>query len=162
MQFLKWNFDAKPLLLALWIVSTGGEVTAGEIQPSTNVFSRNLQLFIEPSVTSVASGTARLNVGLLSLKSNAFLGDYEVKVVPYFFQNEKGKLSIEAPAVSLAKLTNQIAVEFVGRATSTDGTSKRIDGTITPADARKGTVSLWFMAGKRKMIFNTSYSFVGP
>lgn len=149
----------KLALLCFLIIFTCQKSSA-QINSSTNPPAENLKLFIEPSSTPVPSGTAKLSVGLLKLKAGTFLGDYQVKVVPYFFQNEKGKLSIAAPEASLAKLTNQVAVDFVGKATSSDGTSKRIDGKITPSNRNEGTVCLWFMAGKRKMIFNAAYRFV--
>jgi len=83
-----------------------------------------------------------------------------MKVNPYFFKNEKGMLSIEAPEESVKKLTNGIAVDFTGKAFSS-GTKKirAINGTATPTNRDQGTVTLWFIASGRKLIFNTTYRF---
>ncbi|MGI8966721.1 MAG: hypothetical protein ACR2H1_11630 [Limisphaerales bacterium] len=125
----------------------------------SNAAPRDLKLFIDPSSAAVPGGKVNLSVGLLNLKGGNFVGDYHIKVVPYFFQNEKGKLTMTAPEESLRKLTNQIAVDFVGQAVSSSGQINRIDGKITPTNQEHGAVMLWFMSGKRKMIFQTTYHF---
>lgn len=125
--------------------------------PSTNRPPSALKLIIGPSSTTAAGGTVHLNVGELNLIAGTFQGDYRINVVPYAFKNEKGKLTIEAPNDSLRKLTNQMAVDFVGKAIDTDAAMRRIDGTITPTSHNKGTVLLWFVSGKKKMTFQTTY-----
>jgi hypothetical protein len=60
----------------------------------------------------------------------------------------------------LKKLASGMAVDFTGQATTSgSGETRRINGTATPLDRKRGTVSLRFLAGGREMLFNTSYHF---
>jgi hypothetical protein len=121
------------------------------------------ELFLEPSSTAVPGGSASLTVGVLTRQAETYIGDYQFKVSPYFFKNEKGKVSIDAPDETLKKLDRGIAVDFTGQATTHgSGKTRRINGKATPLDHSRGTVSLRFVAGKREMLFNTSYRFEEP
>ena len=128
---------------------------------STNALPISRKLVLGPSSAPVPGGKANLIVGTLTLGSGAYLGDYDMKVSPFFFESEKGKLSITAPPESVEKLIKGIAVEFTGKATSSgSGRVRRIDGKTTPSGKDGGMVTLWFVAAGRKMIFTTSYQFV--
>ena len=120
-------------------------------------------LFLEPSSTAVPGGSARLTIGTLTRQAETYVGNYQFKVSPYFFKNEKGKLAIAASDEILKKLDSGMAVDFTGQATTTgSGKTRRIKGKATPTDHKQGAVNLRFIAGKREMIFNTSYSFEAP
>jgi hypothetical protein len=117
-------------------------------------------LFIAPCSTSVSGGKASLKIGALSRQAQSYIGDYQFKVSPYFFKNEKGKLSIEVADDTLSKLASGMAVDFTGQATTSgSGNVRRIDGKATPDGSARGTVKLWFMAGNKELVFNTSYHF---
>jgi hypothetical protein len=47
------------------------------------------RLFIDPSSTSVALGKASLIVSPLTHRNGTYVGDYQLKVRPYFFKSEK-------------------------------------------------------------------------
>ena len=118
------------------------------------------KLFIDPCSTSVSGGKASLKIGALSRQAQAYIGDYQFKVSPYFFKNEKGKLSIEVADDTLSKLASGVAVDFTGQATTSgSGDVRRIDGKATPDGNARGTVKLWFIAGNKELVFNTSYHF---
>jgi hypothetical protein len=130
--------------------------------PSTNSASANRVLIIERSSTAVSGGKATLSIGPLQRTADIYAGDYQMKVAPYFFKGEKGKLAIVVSGESLAMVTKGIAAEITGTATTSgkDGKTRRIDATATPSDNNRGALKLWFISGDRKMIFNTSYHFV--
>jgi hypothetical protein len=118
------------------------------------------KLFIDPCSTLISGGKANLRIGALSRQAQAYIGDYQFKVSPYFFKNEKGKLSIEVADDTLDKLANGMAVDFTGQATTSgSGKTRRIDGKATPAGNARGTVKLWFIADNRELVFTTSYHF---
>ena len=121
------------------------------------------ELFLEPSSTAVPGGSASLTIGVLTRQAETYIGDYQFKVSPYFFKNEKGKLSIDVPDETLKKLDSGMVVDFTGQATTSgSGKTRRINGKATPVDHKQGLVNLRFVAGKREMLFNTSYSFDEP
>jgi len=118
------------------------------------------KLFIDPCSTSISGGRANLRIGSLSRQAQTYIGDYQFKVSPYFFKNEKGKLSIEVADDTLNKLASGMAVDFTGQAiTSGSGKTRRIDGKATPAGSARGTVKLWFIADTKELVFTTSYHF---
>ncbi len=129
------------------------EQTAG-----ANSSPRNL--LIASSSTPVTGGKVTLNLSRLDFKEGSYVGEYHIKVAPYFFKNESGKLTIDAPEESLRKLTNGTAVAFTGKATSNSGKVKKINGKVTPTGQHEGSVSLWFMSGDTKLTFNTTYQSV--
>ena len=130
--------------------------------PSTNATSANRVLIIDQSSTAVSGGKATLSIGPLRRTADIYAGDYEMKVAPYFFKSEKGRLAIVVSSESLVRVTNGIAAEITGTATTSgkDGHTRRIDATATPSDHNQGALKLWFISGDRKMVFNTSYHFV--
>jgi hypothetical protein len=86
-----------------------------------------------------------------------------MKVFPYFLKNEKGTLAIVVSDESLAKINQGMVVAITGTAT-TSGKGERsrpIQAMATPTDINHGNLKLWFMAGGRKMIFETAYHFAG-
>ena len=57
------------------------------------------KLVIGPSSTSVALGKASLIVSPLTHRDGSYVGDYQLKVKPYFFKSEKGSLVLAASDV---------------------------------------------------------------
>jgi hypothetical protein len=90
-------------------------------------------------------------------------GDYVIKVSPYFFKSEKGRLAIVVSDESLAKINQGKITAIIGTATTSGkgGRSRHIDATATPANINRGMLKLWFMSGSRKMIFKPDYHFAG-
>jgi hypothetical protein len=74
--------------------------------------------FIDPSSTSIRGGKANLIVGALRRDAGTYIGDYQLKVSPYFFMSEKGTLSMIVSDESLRKLTQGIPVSVTGQATT--------------------------------------------
>ena len=84
-----------------------------------------------------------------------------MKVSPYFFKSEKGKLAIVVPDESLAQIHNGMTTAITGTATTNGkgGKIRHIDAIATPLDRDRGALKLWFTSGEKKVIFNTSYHF---
>jgi hypothetical protein len=130
-----------------------------------NVAPADRLLMIERSSMKVAGGTATLIIAPLRRTNDIFGGTFEMKVVPYFFKNDKGTLAIEITAESFAKASKGLPVKITGTATTPDKHGvivRKIEAVATPADDYHGALKLWFDIDDRKMIFNTRYRFVEP
>ena len=146
-------------LLALAIFLPLDRVGAqGSIAPSPA--SGRRRLFIDPSSTSVKLGKANLTITPLAPRANTYVGDYQLKVAPYFFKSEKGRLLLEAPQNSYRRLAQGMAVAFTGVATNQkNGKTKVVTGKITPSTNDRGQVIFSVATDNGKMVFNTSYHF---
>jgi hypothetical protein len=114
---------------------------------------------IDPSFTPVAAGKATLTIGALQRADGVYSGDYKIRVSPYFWKNEKGRLAIVVSDETLAKINQGKAATIIGTATTSGkgGMSRHIDATATPANIDRGTLKLWFASGDRIMIFEPAY-----
>jgi hypothetical protein len=137
----------------------GTDVFGGNVAPADR------SLMIEQSSTKVAGGKATLIIGPLRRTNDIFGGAFEMKVVPYFFKNDKGTLAIEITAESFAKASKGLTVDITGTATTKGKNGvivRKINAVATPADDYHGALKLWFDIDDRKMIFNTHYRLVEP
>src|SRR5271163_2163094 len=108
----------------------------------------------------LTTARATLIIGPLTRTNGIYAGDFKVKVFPYFFKSDWGRLAINVPDKALAEMNQGKAVAVTGTSTSTkNGIVRHIEITATPKDRDHGTVSLWFMVGNQKMIFNPAYQF---
>jgi hypothetical protein len=132
------------------------------ILASTNAANDDRVLMIGVSSMPVTSGKATLIVGPLRRVDGVYVGDYRMKVSPFFFKNERGTLAIVVSNESLDTMTRGQAVAIIGTATTNGkgGKCRHIDATATPADVDHGMLKLWFVAGERKMLFEPTYHFV--
>ena len=148
----------KTILLLLLLVSAA---RAAEALPTdTNAASR--VLILDNSVMPLSTAKATLIVGPLTFTNGLYVGDFKVKVFPYFFKSDWGRLVINAPAAAQAALEAGKVVSVTGTSTSLKkGTVRHIEITATPIDHNHGNVSLWFMVGTTKMIFTPTYHFAG-
>jgi hypothetical protein len=119
------------------------------------------KLVIDPSSTSVPFGKARLIVSPLTHRDGNYVGDYQLKVRPYFFKSETGTLILGASEDSVRDLQAGRAIDFTGRAlTREDGTTHVVLGRATPSSAGDhGSVTFSIVTEKGKFIFKPSYHF---
>ena len=152
----------KRILVLLALLAAGWSAAAAA-PASTNSAAANRILMIDPSSMPVAAGKATLTIGALQRANGVYSGDYKIKVFPYFFKNEKGRLAIIVSDESLAEVNQGKVAAITGTATTSGkgGKSRHIEATATPADINHGKLKLWFTAGKRKMIFEPAYHFAG-
>jgi hypothetical protein len=119
------------------------------------------KLFIDPSSTSVAlRGKASLIVSPLAHRDGNYVGDYQLKVRPYFFKSEKGSLLLAASDDAVRKLQTGTAINFTGKAvTHKDGRTHIVLGRATPSSGNRGGVTFSIITDDAKIVFNTSYHF---
>ncbi len=118
------------------------------------------KLFIDPSSTSVALGKASLIVSPLTHRDGNYVGDYQLKVRPYFFKSEKGSLLLAASDDAVRKLQAGTAINFTGQAvTHKDGRTHIVLGRATPSSRDRGSVTFSIVTDDARIVFNTSYHF---
>jgi hypothetical protein len=146
------------LLLVLLAIGWGEtDVATG----ATNASSTNRVLMIDASSMPIAAGKVTLIIGSLQRTNGVYSGDYKIKVAPYFYKNEKGRLAIVVSDESMTTLNRGRVTAIVGTATTNgkNGRTRHFDATATPADLNHGTLKLWFKAGDSKMTFEPAYHF---
>ena len=122
--------------------------------------SRYDRVEIAPTKTSIYVGSVAMTMPVFERHHGSYESTYTAKVFPYFFYNEKGRLSIDLPDDGLRRLERGEVVQFQGRGVSTDGEVRHIEGRAIPTDARSGRIKVRvFVSKKIQLIFNTTYRF---
>jgi len=146
----------KTILCLLLLAS--GWCQAQVIPTATNFASR--VLILENSTMPLTTARATLIIGPLTRTNGVYVGDFKVKVFPYFFKSDRGRLAINVPDEALAAINQGKTVTVTGTSTSTkNGKVRHVEILATPTDCDHGNVSLWFMVGDQKMIFTPAYHF---
>lgn len=143
------------LLAASWRTAIAAPV-------ATNSTTANPILVVDSSSMPVAAGKATLIVGELRRTNGVYVGEYKIKVFPYFFKNENGRLAIVVTDEAWAAAAQGKVATITGTATSgKSGHVRNITATATPIDQSSGKLKLWFTAGDRKLTFEPTYHFAG-
>jgi hypothetical protein len=119
---------------------------------------------LQPSSASLAGGKAKLTTTALRREAARYVGNYDIKVRPYFFKSEKGTLSIAVSDESLRKLAKGTAVDFAGNAvTSGSGKTRTVKVKVTPAGAgvANGRLTISIATENGELVFATEYTFGG-
>lgn len=118
---------------------------------------------IEPTWTSVYVGTVSLRVPEFTRNAaGEYESTYTARVLPWFFQNETGRLVIRASDDELRRLARGEAIEFTGRAVNHAGEERRVTGKAAPNDAKSGRIKVRVrVSASIELIFNTTYRFSG-
>ncbi|MEO7598087.1 MAG: hypothetical protein ABIV50_04100 [Opitutus sp.] len=115
---------------------------------------------IAPTKTSIYIGSVALTMPTLQRSGITYSSTYAAKVFPYFFESEKGELSINLPQSDLERLERGEVVQFTGRGKNISGGERRIEGRAIPTDARTGKIKVRVFVSKNvQLIFNTTYRF---
>lgn len=145
------------VLLSIVAVQADSQTVA---LPTGNQKATNLRMFVDPSSTSLALGRASLTVSPLTYQKQTYAGDYQLKVVPFLYKSQAGKLSLAAPDDSVRRLAEGLAVEFIGEAVNQkDHKTKVVKGKITPITKDRGRVAFSIATENGELVFNTSYHF---
>ena len=121
------------------------------------------KLVIGPSSASVALGKASLIISPLTHRDGNYVGNYQLKVRPYFFKSEKGSLLLAASDDAVRKLQAGTAINFTGQAvTHKDGRTHIVLGRATPSSRDRGSVTFSIVTDDARIVFNTSYHFPAP
>lgn len=118
---------------------------------------------IEPTWTSVYVGTVSLRVPEFTRNAaGEYESTYTARVLPWFFQNETGRLVIRASDDELRRLARGEVIEFTGRAVNHAGEERRVTGKAAPNDAKSGRIKVRVrVSASIELIFNTTYRFSG-
>ena len=147
---------SKSILCLLLLTSTWSATRA--VAATNN--SAGPVLILENSTMPLPTAKATLIVGPLTRTNDLYVGDFKVKIFPYFFKNDWGRLAINVPDQALAAMNQGKAIALTGTSISEkNGAVRHIEITAKPQDHNHGTVSLWFMAGNQKMVFTPAYHF---
>ena len=122
------------------------------------------RLTVAPSSASLAGGKARLTTAELRRAAGKYTGEYQLKVVPYFFKSETGSLTITASDDSLKTLAAGTAVNFVGKAvTAGTGKTRSIKVKATPVgpNSTKGSIRISIPTVNGELVFESEYAFRG-
>jgi|SRR5688572_20927503 len=120
--------------------------------------ARTCRLVIDRSFTRVSGAKATLTIDPLIRNGESFQGDYQMKVTPFFFKSETGKLEIFVSNDSLAKATNGIPVDITGTAlTHGEEVKRKVNARATPRAKDSGELKVWFKVDERDMVFQTTY-----
>ena len=145
---------SRRVILTICIALCVGAPLFGEFAKNTS----NCRLLIERSFTRVSGAKATLTIDPLIRKGESFQGDYQMKVTPFFFKSETGKLEIFVSNDALAKATNGIPVEIIGTAlTHGEEVKRKVNARATPRDKDRGELKVWFKVDERDMVFQTTY-----
>jgi hypothetical protein len=146
----------KPILLLLLLLF--GACSAHALSPATN--SPGRVLLLDNSTMPLSGAKATIIIGPLTRTNDLYVGNFKVKVFPYFFKSDWGRLAISVPTAALAEFNQGQTMTVTGTSTSLkNGAVRHIEITATPIDRNHGNVSLWFMVKDQKMIFTPAYHF---
>jgi hypothetical protein len=119
------------------------------------------KMAIAPTSASLAGGNAQLTTTALRRQAARYVGNYRLKVVPYFFKNETGTLSIAVSDESLRKLAMGTPVKLAGKAMST-GSEKtravRVKATPAGVGVAKGSLAISITTENGELVFATEYT----
>jgi hypothetical protein len=158
MSFITRSAPLNSILFTLYLALILAHPAAAQTQaaPSSTPAPISHKMCVDPSESSVSLGKAYLTVNPLVLTGKFYTGDYQLKVVPYFFMSETGALQLNVPA----DLSGTTAADFTGTASNNKhGKPKIITGKITPSTPTQGNVTFSVETDNGRMIFNTSYHF---
>ena len=151
----------KRIVFLLTLLVTGWSVACAA-STSTNTVAADYILLIDPSSMPVTAGKATLIIGPLQRTNEVYTGDYKIKVFPYFWKNQNGRLAIVVSDASLAEINQGKVTAITGTATASgkNGKGRHIDATVTPTDRNGGMLKVWFLAEDQKMVFTPPYRVV--
>ena len=155
-----WTRRGTVLALCLLVLGGGGVKAIHFGVPNERITST---LIIAPSNSKLAGGTAKLVVGVLSRAGSAYVGEYRIKVFPYFFKNESGRLSINISEPMLRRMVGGHPTNFAGRAVTTGtGETRKVTARAIPKIRNEGALTFTVATENGPLVFNTSYRIAPP
>ena len=158
-EFMR-SFPRFASVLLMMVFTASAHAAAAASDP---VLSAN-RIAIQPASASLAGGKAHLTTTGIQRTGGKYAGNYQLKVVPYFFKSESGTLSMVVPNELLRKLMGGKAVSFAGKAvTSGSGTTRAVKVKATPAaaDAASGSMTISIPTENGELVFSTEYTLDG-
>ena len=150
-------------LLGVLLLAFGLTISSADTPPLHFAERINSKLFIAPSASRLAGGTAELVVGTLSRDAFEYVGDYRIKVFPYFFKNESGRLFIKVSDPALRRMVQGQVTGFSGHAeTNGSGLTRKITAQAMPSASGQGALTFTVATENGPLVFNTSYRIGKP
>ena len=148
------------LLVALLCVALVRGAEPAGIAPSGTRRPDFARVTVEPTWTSIYLGTVSLRMPGFGRRGGTYESPYTAKVLPFFFYNEQGRLSVDLDDDALARLGRGESVTFKGRAIRSSGEERPVEGKATPVDSLTGKLKVRVLVStKIELIFNTTYRF---
>jgi len=137
-------------------------VLAAALHGETPLDARYDKVAVEPVKTSIFIGYVKLTAPVFTRTRAGYVSAYDASVFPFFFWDERGKMTIEISDDDLRRAARGETVLFKGRAENSDGGTRPIVGRAVPQDATRGKLKVRvFVSSRIQLIFNTTYRFVG-
>jgi len=128
-------------------------LTAGAAVPGPG------RVAVEPMKTSIYVATVSLVPAVFIRQGETYTTTYEVKVWPWFFWGETGKVTIHVSAQQLAQVLRGERIEFSGEGVSQKNRPRLITGRLTPDGPATGTIKIRITADGYTLVFNSAYRF---
>jgi hypothetical protein len=93
--------------------------------------------------------------------AHGYESTYSVKVFPFFFFNETGSIRIDLEPGALDLLGTGEDISFSGEAINQSSNRRLVKGRAYPSDYLSGRIKIVVKVSSIKLIFNTTYRFVG-
>ena len=150
---LKLIFAVIALLLA-----QGLTISKADAPPPHLAERIDAKLIIAPSSSELAGGVAKLVVGPLSRDAFEYVGNYRIKVFPYFFKSESGQLFMKVSENALRRMVGGYVTGFNGHAETTGtGATRKITAQARPSANGCGALTFTVSTENGPLVFNTSY-----
>ncbi len=119
------------------------------------------RITVAPMKTSIYIGSVTLIPGVFRREGSTLAATYTVKVFPWFFWGETGRITITLSDAELASLNKGEVVEFTGDGVNQKHKPRKVTGRAQPADATSGKFKIRIAADGYELIFNSTYRLGG-
>ncbi len=117
------------------------------------------RITVAPMKTSIYIGSVTLTPGVFRREGSTLTATYSVKVFPWFFWGETGRITVTLSDADLARLAKGETAEFTGDGVNQKNRPRKVTGRAQPADATSGKFKVRILADGYELIFNSTYRF---
>ena len=116
---------------------------------------------IDPASASLYIATVSMTFQPFVRHDAVYLSTYVARVFPVFY-TERGRISIVIPDDLLHRVDRGETVDFVGRALSESGDSRKVEGRAVPTGPLTGKIRVRVYISRRlSLTYDTTYELVG-
>lgn len=143
----------------LWSVDPVGRTPAGrEAAPAVSPEAAGMSVTIPPMTSPLPlGGSVRLIPGRFVRDGDRFTASYEANVIPYFFLNESGRISISLTNEQISLARSGKPQPFLGEAVNDKGESRPISGWVQADSDGRGRLQAHVNAGKHQLFFDGKF-----
>ena len=114
---------------------------------------------IPPMKTSLLIGSVTLTTEPFVRSGSTLASTYQVKVWPWFFWSESGRITISLTDANLASMAKSETSEFTGEAANHRNKPRQVTGRTQPTDGSSGKFKIRIKADGYELVFNGTYRF---